>query len=75
MTLNGELDLDKSLIRSRSGTTMASYRPSLLDCFQADGSGDEISDKDSDRDGQRERKKPKGEDIRRLLPEENAIFS
>ena len=46
--LNQELDLDLSLIRSRSGATMASDRPSLFDYFQANGSGHEISDNDPD---------------------------
>ena len=38
----GEIFEFESRARSRSDTTMASYRPSLFHCFQADG----ISDKD-----------------------------
>ena len=42
----GEIFEFESRARSRSGITMASYRPCLFDCFQADGSVDEISGND-----------------------------
>ena len=38
LSLNQEIDLDLRQIRSGSGTTMVSYRPSVFDCSQSDGS-------------------------------------